>query len=131
MYARICQKNKEIGKNEERSHYGGKAESKKIPVGAAKEVLTPQYPYALNQHVLWVAHPETGSWGWGMDGRGTGAPCPHQGQEVRAEEVAPVTGVVSRVKEASDLHRLQQWVLLCTRGWGTPLALPPLRWVSD
>lgn len=61
-----------------------------------------------------------------MDGHGTGAPCPHQGQEVRAEEVAPVTRVVSQVKEASDLQRLQQWVLLCPQGHPSCIALPAL-----
>lgn len=82
----------EIGKNEERSHYGGKAESKKIPRGAEKEVLTPRYLYASNQPMLWVADPETGSWGWVTDGRGTASPCPQQGQEVRAEDLVPGIG---------------------------------------
>lgn len=60
----LSKKNEEIGKIEGRCPYRGKAESKKIPLRAAKEVLTPRYPYASNQHVLWVADPETGTWGW-------------------------------------------------------------------
>lgn len=53
--------------------------------------FNPQYLYALNQDMLWVADPEAGSWGWVSDCGSTGTPCPLWGQ-VRAEDLVPELG---------------------------------------
>lgn len=131
MYARICQKNEEIGKIEGRCPYRGKAESKKIPMRAAKEVLTPRYPYASNQHVLWVADPETGTWGWIL---AQGEHVPIRARRLELKIRSRGLGVVSWSKWSIQPPQAAAVGVAVPPRLGAPqLCCPPtlLRWVSD
>lgn len=61
-------------------------------MATAKRSFNPEYLYASNQDMLWVADPKIGSWGWVSDCGSTGTPRPVQGQEVRAEHSVPELG---------------------------------------